>query len=232
MNKLCVLGLALLLTGCVREKPAEPNPARPYGATGGQVPKAAPGLSAPRVSDDPRVPALIEKLQSGFEFQRFEAATALGEIGPPARAAVPALGLGRLGPAAKAAVPTLATALKSGTPAQRVKAVAALGKMGPAAREAVPALIEALQDKETDKRLAADRALPALPRFATFRSDVADALGDIGADARPALPALRAVIQETTPNPDGVKKLDDLTLYEAATRALKKIDPVAAEGAR
>jgi HEAT repeat protein len=139
--------------------------------------------------------------------------------------------LGKLGPSAKASVPTLIKVVKSGTPPQRKEAVEALGKIGPAARDAVPALIDALKDKETDKKLSADSALPFLRAFATFRAAAADALGQIGPDARSAVPALLEVIKETKPKAGGVIVLENATLYEAATEAVKKIDPMAASAA-
>src|SRR5205823_299713 len=86
---------------------------------------------------------------------RWNAALALGEIGPAARDAVPALiaalkakddsdswaaaaALGGIGPAAKAAVPALHKLVKE---RQCVASAKALGRIGPAARAAVPDLI-------------------------------------------------------------------------------------------
>lgn len=86
-------------------------------------------------------------------------ASALGEIGPAAKAAVPALidllhdfhdkpvdrdwvirALGRIGPAAKAAVPDLIVLLKGDHPYTALVAAEALGQIGPEAKAAVPAL--------------------------------------------------------------------------------------------
>ena len=67
---------------------------------------------------------------------QMEAAHALGEIGPPARQAIPAL----------------ATALRGGKPAVRMEAANALGRIG---EDAVPALLTALSDKSPEIRRAA-----------------------------------------------------------------------------
>ena len=94
---------------------------------------------------------------------RRASATALGQIGPAAAEAVPALikvlgdaervvrgraaeALGKIGPAAAEAVPALIKVL--GDAECRPDAAEALGKIGPAAAEAVPALIKALGDAE------------------------------------------------------------------------------------
>jgi HEAT repeat protein len=166
---------------------------------------------------DDLVAELTKALGGADESQRKQAAEALG----------------RLGPAAKSAVPLLVKLLKSGSPEQRDQAVRALGGLGPAAREAVPALIEALQDRETDRQMAADRAASKLRGLTldlglSVRAAAADALGEIGPEAKPAVPALLATLKEVKPNPHGVNKLTDVTLYESAARALQKIDHSAA----
>jgi hypothetical protein len=84
-----------------------------------------PGL--PLFEGDPSaVPVLLELLQGPDAATRGDAALALGEIGPSARAAVPALiGL-----------------LKDERLFLRRNAARALGNMGPEAGEAVPSLVE------------------------------------------------------------------------------------------
>lgn len=78
---------------------------------------------------DDALPMIISRLQAA-ESHGFEAiAQALGEIGP----------------AAAAAVPALADCLKNG-PKAREAAVKLLGQIGPAAANAVPALVECLQE--------------------------------------------------------------------------------------
>ena len=113
----------------------------------------------------------IEVLKDKDVRVRNAAATALGQIGPAAKAAVPALiealkdkdrtvrrvaafVLGQIGPAA---VPALIEALKKDRVGRYSTAVVdALGKIGPVA---VPALIEALKDKESYVRMYAAEAL-------------------------------------------------------------------------
>ena len=111
--------------------------------------------------------ALIQALKDkGDSSVRYWPAKALAQIGPKAKAAVPALAqalkdedewvranaaeaLGRIGPEAKAAVPALIQALKN-EDVLRVRwgAAEALGQIGPAAKQAVPALAQALKDIE------------------------------------------------------------------------------------
>jgi hypothetical protein len=67
-----------------------------------------------------------------------------------------AIALGQIGPAAKDAVPALIEVLKDKDDRVRNYAASALGKIGPAA---VPALMEALKDKDINVRNAAVRAL-------------------------------------------------------------------------
>jgi HEAT repeat protein len=67
--------------------------------------------------------------------------------------------LGEIGPAAKDAAPALAEALKDTDRDVRQNAAQALGYIGPGAKVAAPALITALQDKESQVRRAAAFAL-------------------------------------------------------------------------
>jgi len=111
-------------------------------------------------------PPAVEKLLLAFRdpASRWMAVVALGQMGPTAKDAVPALvealedqelavrwdaakALGRMGAAAARAVPALAAVLHEQDDAiVRQRAVVALGEIGPAARTAVPALIGALKD--------------------------------------------------------------------------------------
>ena len=121
----------------------------------------------------------------------------LGEIGPEAKAAVPALtellkdnstsmqeilaeALGKIGPNAKDVVPAITELLQDKAYAVRASAARALGRMGPAAKDAVPALTQLLQDKEKWQII--------LPAAAT-------ALGDIGPAAKDAVPALTQLLK-------------------------------------
>lgn len=125
-----------------------------------------------------KVAALIENLKDEDEQVRRDAATALGDIGPAAKDAVPALivalkkdadedvrrnvatALGEIGPMAKGAVPALIIALKKDVDEEvRRNTAIALGEIGPAAKDAVPALTQALKDEDEDLRDAAQTAL-------------------------------------------------------------------------
>ena len=114
---------------------------------------------------------------------RLYAAWALGEFGPDAKTAVPAImvllkdkdqdirraaigALGEIGPEAKTAIPSLIALLKDS--AIRREATKALGKMGAEAASAVPPLTDLLNDKHV-------------------RWCVIEALGKIGPTAIPAL---------------------------------------------
>lgn len=72
---------------------------------------------------------------------------------------VAAIALGDLGPSAADAVPALSAALKDPYWAMRVNAANALGSIGPAAAAAVPALSEALKDPEPRVQSSAAAAL-------------------------------------------------------------------------
>ena len=67
--------------------------------------------------------------------------------------------LGEIGPAAKDAAPALAEALKDADREVRQNAAQALGYIGPGAKGAAPALVAALQDKEWPVRRSAAFAL-------------------------------------------------------------------------
>ena len=93
--------------------------------------------------------------------------------------------LGEMGPKAKEAIPALVEALKrQPMPGESVadNAALALGKIGPDAREAVPALTQTLADREW-----------------TVRRHAAIALGEIGPDAQPALAALDKLTRDPDP---------------------------------
>ena len=137
------------------------------------------------------VPELVKALDSG----RHPAVVAriLGELGPTAKPAVPALiralrgaarksaaaALGEIGPAAKSAVPALTAAVAD--PAMRTIAIRALGGIGPEARPAVPTLIA-----------VASSSVEA-------RAEVIEALGRIGHATNGALGLLLQALQSRTP---------------------------------
>ena len=109
------------------------------------------------------VPRLIAALK--YEALRAQTAYILGQIGPPAVAATPALAkltsdpdpnvaveaahaLAKIGPGAKAAVPALIEVLKQPESKSAHAAVFALGMIGPGAAAAEPALLEVIKGKD------------------------------------------------------------------------------------
>lgn len=172
----------------------------------------ARSLAAERLRDPAAVPVLEHLLKSdGPAAPRWYAADVLGQIGPPARAAGPALvaalhdpdptvrkvaiqSIGKLAPEVPGAVPALIELFPD------VGAVRAVAEFGPAAGDAVPKLIPLLDDPD-----------PAV------RRNACRTLGRIGAAARSAVPALTARL--TDPNPP---------VREYAAKALGWIGPSAA----
>jgi HEAT repeat protein len=84
--------------------------------------------------------------------------TALQDADPNVRGEA-ARGLGEIGPIASAAVPALADALKDPVDGVRERAAVALGQIGPAAKDAIPALVAALKDDNPEVQQAATEAL-------------------------------------------------------------------------
>jgi HEAT repeat protein/lysophospholipase L1-like esterase len=153
---------------------------------------------------------LVEALQNPDGYVRAFAAWSLGNLGPSAGPAVPALvatlsqeetdvvaaaALARIGAAAHEAVPALVGALRHADAGRRWRAARTLGRIGPAAAAGVPALEDALEDPSDVVRLHAARAL-----------------GRIGLAARPAAGAL----QRATGDPD-------VNVRGEARRALERI---------
>ena len=176
--------------------------------------KIGPGTGVKEV-----VPGLVEALRDKNEFVRKEVATALGNMGPSAKEAIPALidllGEGR---------PTGYTRADVGGAASE-----ALGKIG---KDAVPLLVKALKSRDTDVRTGAAYALAGIEaqakdatgdstaalgdRDAGVRAAAACALGRIGPDAKSATPAVRGLLNDK-----------DESVRKAATEALKRLDPKA-----
>jgi HEAT repeat protein len=151
--------------------------------------RPAMALALWQIDRSPRaVPALVDSLnRSGDVDTRIRAAAALAEIGPEARAAIPALvfvcTLGVFGDLADALAiplrPAAARALWKIDPttqawllpilleslcgslslASQVLIIETLGEMGTAAREAIPAMRRAARDPEETVRRAAEAAL-------------------------------------------------------------------------
>jgi HEAT repeat protein len=162
------------------------------------------------------LPALTEALKD--RTVGWQAALAIGEIGPSAAEAVPALiealkqeqvprplrtppssalALGRVGPVA---VPPLIEVLKDSRASVRTSAVIALGLVGVDARAAAPALFELLKDKDSEVRSAS-----------------ALSLGAIDSANKDLVPVLKVLSRE-----------DDIYISSAAISALRRIDPAAA----
>ena len=163
----------------------------------------------------PDVPAIHAKLDLTGSLRK-EAALALGQIGPAAKKAVPALrralrhrhsdlrvaaaeALWRL-EQDRSVVPILVAAVRHRD--SRDDAIEVLGRIGPAAEEAVPDLIYALKDDSFYIRTLAARAL-----------------GQVGPKARAAIPALKDTLYA-----------DDPDERRAAADALKQIDLDATKG--
>ena len=137
---------------------------------------------------EPAVPALIAALKSDDDGVRWWAAQALEEIGPAAKAAIPALiasfedpahpvknsasALAGMGTLALRQVVAILADPNSG-PDARVGAAHTIGSIGPRAKDAVPLLMEALED---------DRK-PAREGFVSVQQAAISALGSIGPEA-------------------------------------------------
>ena len=160
-----------------------------------------------------RVKLLLANLSSPDDGDRIRAAVSLGQIGPQATDAVPAListlkhrnanvsvtaatALWRIGQGGKEVVLALIAAINDQDGFVRKSAAEALGKFGLEAKEAVPALIAALQDQDVSVRFSASVAL-----------------GEIGPEAQEAMPALNSALNDPI---EYVRK--------AAAVALKKIE--------
>jgi HEAT repeat protein len=151
-----------------------------------------------RISNESAVvPALVEALNDGDTNVATAAAAALGEIGPPARVAVPSLmrayrdfapafrgtvarALGKSGLADPEVIQTLSESLTPSGKGECVAECTALGDLGPAAESVVPVLIKAMENP--DLCTAAAKALGQIGRPVT---DVVPALiARLGDDRR------------------------------------------------
>lgn len=134
--------------------------------------------------DEHLVPLLTQALKKANFLTKAYLARALGNIGPNAEKAVPALikmigdfraydsmaksdpvmmatlALGKIGPKAEKAIPALVKLLKNHESYHvRVYAAQSLGKIGPKAQKAVPAIVKLLDHKREFFRLSAALAL-------------------------------------------------------------------------
>jgi HEAT repeat protein len=164
--------------------------------------------------DTSSLPKLLADLGSKDAQARTRAALALGELGPDAQRAIPALfkvlkdgdenlardaaqALRAIGAPSRDDLPLLIAGLRDNSPRVRGYAVEALGKMGPEARSAVPNLVPVLRAKETDPEL---------------RQQAARCLGQIGAAAATeGVPALSEALKDS-----------EAVVREAAAEALGK----------
>jgi HEAT repeat protein len=200
-----------------------------------------PETGAP-AGDDPPIAALTAALSAPSRV-RLAAAQALGQIGPPARAALPSLvplardsdaetaaaactALGQIG--GPGAVEPLVTRLLAATPGSKSAALA-LARLGPPARLGVGPLISALKSSKDDGRFARavlerlgvvvvpDLEAALKESDAAVRRAAAEVLGLMGPRAVSALPALLALLQDSDP-----------ATATSAALALVRIDPTKA----
>jgi HEAT repeat protein len=151
--------------------------------------------------------------------------------------------IGEMGPAAKAAVPALAEALKDKDRFVRRIAAQSLGKIGPeAGSPAATALGKALKDEETEVVEAAADALSKMgsagiePLIAGLKDKdpftkrvAARALGQMGSAAKPAVPALLALFKEPQPKMSAKSKVKEIDVRKVVAESLGKIGPDARE---
>ena len=206
----------------------------------------------------PAVPALIDAVKSPDAQESRAALLALQMIGPPARAAAPAVlavlkdanrppqdrrvALGffeRVGPGGKAAVPTLIDLVKDKKqPVFHQQAIHVLGQIGPAAREAVPTLREVLKTGAVFDRY---RAAEALAWIDVEGDSAARALGEMlqAEDVRKStlVPTIIYAIPSGPAGKEAVPALvEGLKSPGASARqnyilALRRIGPAAKEAA-
>lgn len=152
------------------------------------------------------VPGLMAILQdpAAPEHAHRQAALALGQIGFPAKAAVPLL------------VARLERALATGAP-PAVWVVKALGDFRADGRPAVQVLLKLMQD---GNRSVAERRIPL------------DGLAELGAHDEAVLPALVELLQLPPARPGDAAGMERDVLREAAIDAVQTIGPDAAVTAR
>src|SRR6516165_4754800 len=188
------------------------------------------------------VPGLIEVLKEGNAEVQIQAMSALGQIGPAAKAAVPVLSegltetsddklaaaaaqaLGRIG---EASVPVLLTVLEKGKPERAVYAARAIEKMGPAAGKAAEPLLV--------KHLKA--AIPTLVEIGKERKKtpaqihVLVGLGKIGPAAKEASPYLAGVMTDAKEPPHlRIHALQSLSQIDPTSKALADTLPEIIKG--
>jgi HEAT repeat protein len=177
-------------------KPAVAELGQTLRAGGSAGPWALEGLA--RLGPD-GLPGLIAALRLPADAHQAVIADCVGEMGPPAREAVPALrdlldaedpavccaavlALLRIDPRTEAefAVPAAVRIVEDNQSwfGHRRRLCESLGELGPGAGAAVPALVAALHDKEEDIRYAAAWALGCVGPDAAAAAALAEALAD------------------------------------------------------
>src|SRR5262249_55080468 len=136
---------------------------------------AAAAEPAPTFADKP-LSFWLERLRDADPLTREEAATVLGDLGPSAKEALPALhdllksdagplrlraamAVWKVGHEARETAPVLIAALRDGGRGQRLVILQTLGEMGPAAEAAAPLLTGFLSDANASVRNQASLTL-------------------------------------------------------------------------
>ncbi len=165
------------------------------------------------------LPVFIQAAQDPDDKVRQYAISAIGDIGPAAAPAVPALitvlkgplgetpenfdgkraansrsaaaaALGNIGPAAKDAIPVLSAALKDDNIPVRRWSATSLGEMGSDGRSVMPALVAALADADPQVRRYAIQSLQKIGPSRDVTPSLANALHDADPTVRDAAASL------------------------------------------
>lgn len=200
--------------------------------------------SQPLRVEDGALARLIPLVDSPDDDVRGFAVWSLGELGPSAAEAAPALeralrdedrrrgvasqALAKLGPAALPAAPALVDVLRADDARRRWNAAIALGRIGPAAGAHAGALRQALRDGDPRVRSQAALALGRLrAREPASVAALTDALGDdereVRAQAARALGWLGPAATPAVERLDGLLKDDDERVRREARKALRRI---------
>jgi HEAT repeat protein len=203
-------------------------------------------LSALATLGPPAVPKLIDALK--YEKLRINVVYVLGQIGPAAAPATPALAkliadkdervaqeavisLAKIGPAAKEAVPTLVQALQQPKSPNVYAIVYALGSIGPDAASAEPALSDLLKGSDRKLALVSAWALVQIRPAAEVSEKVVPVLtAGLSEDmplarrgAAEALGRLGSLAKEAIPALQKATNDKDATVRDAAAKAIQAI---------
>jgi HEAT repeat protein len=219
------------------------------------LPRAAaqePSASSDASYDGQPASVYIEQLTSEDDNVRRRAAYILGQIGPPANGAIPALAtaltdgqmeirwyaidaLGQFGPSAAEAVPAIIKSLeaKLNDATVRRRGARSLGCIGPASKAAVPALEAALASDDLLYRVAAAEALWRISQHARAVPVLVELLDS--EDAEAAMAAALALAELRIDSAQTIQPLIktlghvDADVRQAAAHALVEIGPPALE---